>query len=106
METDSEEYESLNDTEIDVEFEEQDGIVMVKESPDLQVSACPSLAVDLVLGAPTNTGLEGRTSVLVPLATEGVSGVTQTTLNFMRSLMGLVLPFHRAAVWPCPCPCT
>lgn len=91
VETESEEYESLNDTETDVEFEEQDGIVMVKESPDLQVSTCPML----VLGTPTNTGLEGRTSVLVPLAAEGVSGVSQTTLNFVRSLTGFVLPFYR-----------
>ncbi|KAM9515820.1 uncharacterized protein ACIB01_017733 isoform 4-T4 [Guaruba guarouba] len=37
VETDSEEYESQNDTEVDLEFEEQDGIVMLKESLDLQV---------------------------------------------------------------------
>ncbi|XP_033926820.1 WW domain-binding protein 11-like [Melopsittacus undulatus] len=37
VETDSEEYETQNDTEADLEFEEQDGIVMLKESLDLQV---------------------------------------------------------------------
>ncbi|XP_030365618.1 uncharacterized protein LOC115618319 [Strigops habroptila] len=37
IETDSEEYESQNDTEADLELEEQDGIVMLKESLDLQV---------------------------------------------------------------------
>ncbi|KAM8986760.1 uncharacterized protein PRD47_018250 isoform 2-T2 [Ara ararauna] len=39
VETDSEEYESQNDTEVDLEFEEQDGIVMLKESLDLQSSS-------------------------------------------------------------------
>lgn len=38
VETDSEEYETQNDTEADLEFEEQDGTVMLKESLDLQVS--------------------------------------------------------------------
>ncbi|XP_065555805.1 uncharacterized protein LOC136024418 isoform X2 [Lathamus discolor] len=37
VETDSEEYETQNDTEADLEFEEQDGIVILKESLDLQV---------------------------------------------------------------------
>ncbi|XP_061322633.1 uncharacterized protein LOC133276126 [Pezoporus flaviventris] len=37
VETDSDEYETQNDTEADLEFEEQDGIVMLKESLDLQV---------------------------------------------------------------------
>ncbi|XP_061212110.1 uncharacterized protein LOC133213702 [Neopsephotus bourkii] len=37
VETDSEEYETQNDTEADLEFEEQDGILMLKESLDLQV---------------------------------------------------------------------
>ncbi|KAI6072225.1 Ww domain-binding protein 11-like protein [Aix galericulata] len=38
LETDSEEYKSQNDTETDLEFEEQNGIVMLKESSALQVS--------------------------------------------------------------------
>lgn len=38
VETDSEEYKSQNDTEADLELEEQDGIHMLKESSDLQVS--------------------------------------------------------------------
>lgn len=38
METDSEEYQSQNDTETDLEFEEQDGTIMLKDSSDLQVS--------------------------------------------------------------------
>lgn len=57
------------------------------------------LAVKLVLDTLANTGLEGCVLILIPLATEGqVSGVTQTTLNFTRSLMSFGLPFHRAAV--------
>ncbi|XP_019368892.1 PREDICTED: uncharacterized protein LOC109294837 isoform X2 [Gavialis gangeticus] len=37
-ETDSEEYRSQNETETDLEFEEQDGVVMLKESPNPQVN--------------------------------------------------------------------
>eukprot|EP00075_Anas_platyrhynchos_P006270 XP_012965038.1 uncharacterized protein LOC101803471 [Anas platyrhynchos] len=37
LETDSEEYKSQNDTEADLEFEEQDGVVLLKESSALQV---------------------------------------------------------------------
>ncbi|XP_054038306.1 uncharacterized protein LOC128900811 [Rissa tridactyla] len=36
VETDSEEYQSQNDTETDLEFEEQDGTIMLKDSSDLQ----------------------------------------------------------------------
>lgn len=57
------------------------------------------LAVKLVLDTLANTGLEGCGLILIPLPTEGqVSGVTRTTLNFMRSLMSFGLPFHRAAI--------
>lgn len=38
VETDSEEYKSQNDTETDLELEERDGTIMLKESSDLQVS--------------------------------------------------------------------
>ncbi|XP_009327353.1 PREDICTED: uncharacterized protein LOC103921160 [Pygoscelis adeliae] len=37
VETDSEEYKSQNDTEADLELEEQDGTIILKESPDAQV---------------------------------------------------------------------
>ncbi|XP_019412612.1 PREDICTED: uncharacterized protein LOC109324932 isoform X2 [Crocodylus porosus] len=37
-ETDSEEYRSQNETETDLEFEEQDGVVMLKELPNPQVN--------------------------------------------------------------------
>ncbi|KAK4808028.1 hypothetical protein QYF61_017048 [Mycteria americana] len=37
VETDSEEYKSQNDTEADLEFEEQDGTIMLKDSSDIQV---------------------------------------------------------------------
>ncbi|XP_019345455.2 uncharacterized protein LOC102569169 isoform X2 [Alligator mississippiensis] len=37
-ETDSEEYRSQNETETDLEFEEQDGVVVLKESPNPQVN--------------------------------------------------------------------
>lgn len=43
------------------------------------------LAAALVLGRLANTGLEGCTSVLLPLATGTVSGVTWANLNFMRT---------------------
>lgn len=38
VETDSEEYKSQNDTEADLELDEQDGTIMLKESSDFQVS--------------------------------------------------------------------
>ncbi|PKU29057.1 ww domain-binding protein 11-like protein [Limosa lapponica baueri] len=38
LETDSEEYMSQNDTEADLELDEQDGIIMLKDSSDLQAS--------------------------------------------------------------------
>lgn len=55
------------------------------------------LAVKLVLDTLANTGLEGCVLILIPLATEGqVSGVTQTTLNFMRSLMSFGAAFPQS----------
>ncbi|XP_050790333.1 uncharacterized protein LOC127040332, partial [Gopherus flavomarginatus] len=43
-ETDSEEYRSQNDTETDLEFEEKDGVLVLKESPSLQESGENMLA--------------------------------------------------------------
>ncbi|XP_039371855.1 uncharacterized protein LOC120391806 isoform X2 [Mauremys reevesii] len=43
-ETDSEEYRSQNDTETDLELEEKDGVLVLKESPSLQESAEHMLA--------------------------------------------------------------
>lgn len=38
VDTDTEEYKSQNNTETDLEFEEHEGAIMLKESLDLQVS--------------------------------------------------------------------
>ncbi|XP_044854170.1 uncharacterized protein LOC123355684 isoform X1 [Mauremys mutica] len=43
-ETDSEEYRSQNETETDLEFEEKDGVLVLKESPSLQESGEHMLA--------------------------------------------------------------
>ncbi|XP_010114165.1 PREDICTED: uncharacterized protein LOC104476154, partial [Chlamydotis macqueenii] len=61
VETDSEEYESQNDTEVDLELEEQDGTIVLKESSDLQVEDTQTTGVSDIpelLAASTELGPE------------------------------------------------
>ncbi|EMP25745.1 hypothetical protein UY3_17186 [Chelonia mydas] len=53
-ETDSEEYRSQNDTETDLEFEEKDGVLVLKASPSLQLWENIMMALDQSMAAPND----------------------------------------------------
>ncbi|CAM5176912.1 unnamed protein product [Eretmochelys imbricata] len=53
-ETDSEEYRSQNDTETDLEFEEKDGVLVLKASPSLQLWESIMMALDRSMDAPND----------------------------------------------------
>ncbi|XP_043391990.1 uncharacterized protein LOC102945006 isoform X2 [Chelonia mydas] len=73
-ETDSEEYRSQNDTETDLEFEEKDGVLVLKASPSLQLWENIMMALDQSMAAPNDHFTkvnQARCGFMEPAAAEG-----------------------------------
>lgn len=81
VDTDTEEYKSQNNTETDLEFEEHEGAIMLKESLDLQVSGQQTWS----WGRFSNTQQGGHLQSFLPWLQKKASGMW-----FMESLIGVL----------------
>ncbi|XP_038240069.1 uncharacterized protein LOC119848385 isoform X2 [Dermochelys coriacea] len=73
-ETDSEEYRSQNDTETDLEFEEKDGVLVLKASLSLQLWESIMMALDQSMDPPNDHFTkvnQARCGFMEPAAAEG-----------------------------------